>query len=212
MTKSFDRVAKLYKPLERLAFRSDLMLTRTAFLSDLKDAKRVLILGEGDGRFLAQLLAVNAHCQVDCVDKSGEMLRLTQQKVADLAGERVTFYHRDALTFPYPTQHYDLVVTLFFLDVFTAQTLGRLVHTLASSLQPTGLWYVADFQIASGRLRGLYSRLWLELLYGFFNWQTDIEARSLTHPSSYLSANGLELLKTKERHLGMLYGQLWGKR
>ena len=210
--KSFDRVAKLYRPLERLAFRSDLTRTRTAFLSDLKDAKRVLILGEGDGRFLAQLLKINRHCQVDCMDKSGEMLRLAQKRAADLAGERVTFYHRDALTFPYPTQHYDLIVTLFFLDVFTAQTLERLVHTSASSLQSGGLWYVADFQIASGRLRGLYSRLWLGLLYGFFNWQTDMAARSLVNPSPYLLANGLELVKTKKRHLGMLYSQLWRKR
>ena len=45
------------------------------------------------------------------------MLRLTQERVADLAGERVHFYQHDALTFSYPAQHYDLIVTLFFLDV-----------------------------------------------------------------------------------------------
>ena len=149
--KSFDRLARIYRPLEHLAFGSDLTRTRNTFLGELTGARRVLILGEGDGRFLAQLLQVNLHCQVDCVDKSLKMLDLAKERVAASDAEaRVSFHHQDALTSTYPVSHYDLIVTLFFLDVFTQEQLERLICTLAQSLEPGGTWYVADFRIPQG--------------------------------------------------------------
>ena len=209
---SFDRVAKLYRPLETLAFGPDLARTRNALLSELTGARRVLILGEGDGRFLAQLLQVNAHCTVDCVDKSLEMVRLARKRVSKLRAEtRVTFHHHDALTFAYPEGHYDLVVTLFFLDVFTSAPLEKLTGTLAKSLKPNGYWYLADFRVPQSPLKRLHSHLWLAVLYRFFTWQTDMEARALVEPAPYLLKNGLQPLRRQERRFGMLYSQLWQK-
>ncbi len=210
--KSFDRLAKVYGLLEHLAFGSDLARTRNAFLPELKDARRVLILGEGDGRFLAQLLQVNPHCEVDCADKSLGMLNLAKKRIATLGAEaRVNFYHQDALTWPYPAHRYDLIVTLFFLDVFTEAQLENLVARLAGSLEPGGTWYVADFRISQEPLRRLHSLFWLRVLYSFFAWQTDMAARTLVNPAAYLLKNGLKPVQTHRRRLGMLYSQLWQK-
>ena len=206
--KSFDRVAKIYRPLEHLAFGSDLMKTRTAFLADLTDARRVLILGEGDGRFVEQLLRVNPYCQVDCVDKSREMLRLARKRATP---KRVTFYHHDALTFAYPARHYDLIITLFFLDVFTRTSLEYLVGKLAGSLKRGGYWYVADFSVPAHPLKKLHSLLWLHVMYRFFTWQTDMETRTLVDPTPCLLKNGLRPVKTHHRRFGMLYSELLQK-
>ena len=212
MARSFDRLAKPYRLLERLAFGHDLARARAAFLGELADAERVLILGEGDGRFLATFLQVNPHAQVDCVDESTEMLRLAKRRISRLNIEpRVTFHHTDARSLSYPTQHYDLVVTLFFLDVFTETQLEHLIPELARSLAPGGVWYTADFRAPREPLRRLHSLLWLRLLYGFFNWQTDMAARTLVDPTPYFRACGLEPQKTHYRRLGMLYSQLLQK-
>ena len=155
-------MARPYRLLERLAFGFDLTRTRTAFLDELTGAERVLILGEGDGRFLAQLLEVNPYAQIDCVDKSLEMLKLAQKRSSNLrAQSRVTFHHADALTFDYPAQRYDLIITLFFLDVFTETQLGYLIPKLAQRLEPGGVWYTADFCVPQDPLRRLHSLLWL---------------------------------------------------
>ena len=140
------------------------------------------------------------------------MLRLAQKRVWGLHAEpQVTFHHADALTFSYPAQHYDLIVTLFFLDVFTEESLEYLIGTLAKSLAPRGLWYTADFRIPPEPLQRLHSLLWLRLLYGFFNWQTDMAARTLIDPAPYFAACGLEPQQTRYRRLRMLYSQLLQK-
>ena len=212
MEKGFDRLARPYRLLERLAFGHDLERTRTALLHELTLAKRVLILGEGDGRFLARFFHVNPRAQIDCVDKSAEMLRLAQKRVRELHAEpRVTFHHADALSFSYPAQHYDLIVTLFFLDVFTETQLGHLIPQLARSLESGGLWYTADFRIPPEPLQRLHSLLWLRLLYGFFNWQTDMAAQTLVDPAPYFAACGLEPRQTHFRRLEMLYSQILQK-
>ena len=199
--------------MEHLAFGHDLTRTRTAFLNELTGAERVLILGEGDGRFLARFLQINPRAQVDCVDKSLEMLKLAEKRVSRLdMNARVTFHHADARTFAYPTRHYDLIVTLFFLDVFTAASIEPLIGTLAKSLALGGLWYTADFRTPEEPLKRLHSLTWLRLLYGFFGWQTDIEARALVDPTPYFEKNGLEPLKTHHRRLGMLYSQVLRKK
>ena len=210
---NFDRLARPYRFLEHLAFGHDLARARSAFLPELACARRVLVLGEGDGRFLAQFLRVNPHARIDCVDKSAEMLRLARRRVWGLhADARVTFYHADALAFDYPINRYDLVVTLFFLDVFAEGSLRTLVRTLARTLVPGGLWYTADFRVPRGVFRRLHSLLWLRFLYGFFNWQTDMEARALVDPRRYFAEQGLEPVRTRYRRLGMLYSQVLQKR
>ncbi len=210
--KSFDRLARSYRLLEHLTFGFDLTRTRTAFLNELTGAERVLILGEGDGRFLARFLQINSCAQVDCVDKSLEMLKLAEKRVSSLRAEpRVTFHHADALTFSYPARHYDLIITLFFLDVFTETQLEHLIPKLAQSLEPEGLWYTADFCVPQGPLQRLHSLLWLRLLYGFFNWQTDMQARALADPAPHFEKQGLGPRQTRHRRLGMLYSQVLQK-
>jgi hypothetical protein len=47
----FGRLAWVYEGLERLVYGSLLQRARLAFIDSLAPCKRILILGEGDGRF-----------------------------------------------------------------------------------------------------------------------------------------------------------------
>ncbi len=53
---SFDRVAPFYRRLETLVFGGQLQAARCAFVREVSGSRRALLVGEGDGRFLEQLL------------------------------------------------------------------------------------------------------------------------------------------------------------
>jgi len=126
-----NAIARWYRWMEYIGFGRALERRRFAFLSDVVDAKRVLVLGEGDGRFLAKIGApcktrkntVKPPCfTVDYVDLSGNMLDLARSRAGT---EYVTYHHADALKIPLPAGHYDLIVTHFFLDCLNEKDAGR---------------------------------------------------------------------------------------
>ena len=59
---TFDRLARPYRWLEYAAFGRVLLRCRYDLLPWLADARRVLTVGEGDGRFVAELVRV---CQAE---------------------------------------------------------------------------------------------------------------------------------------------------
>ena len=200
--KSYDNLARWYLWLERAAFGN--LLTRVRddvlnrLLDDLQRGQRVLILGEGDGRFLQNFsLQAQVACQVDCVDKSRAMLARARARLQPSEQLELTFIQAD-VTQGIPTNgQYDAVVSIFFLDNFTAETLEQLSYDLSQRLQPGGRWYLADFRAGSRHWHWHWrNRLWLWLMYRFFRVTTDIEARSLVDPTSWLEAH----LTLQQRH------------
>ena len=209
-TRSYDRLSRVYQLLETIVFGPWLQKTRLAHIDALRDAKTVLILGEGDGRFLKQLLKINANCQVDCLDKSEDMLLRTEMRLekSALPTSNINFIHADALSYSYERRKYDAIVSLFFLDNFEAEQLGVLVPKLVETLKQDGTWLVADFQQPKKGFMRYFGFFLLWIMYRFFRWQTDITARALVNPKHYLATN-LQL-KTQSTFLaGLLYSEVW---
>ena len=216
MADGFGRLAGVYKGLECLAYGRLLMRSRTALLSSLTHAENILILGEGDGRFLAKLLEINPYCSVTVLDSSAGMLARAEARVRNLpeACSRVTFRHADALTEAFTPYTYDALVTCFFLDVFPATMLEQLVPKLGRSLTPGGTWLLADFtapQLVKGLLPRFYAHVMVPLMYAFFRVQTALPARTLVPPQPFLRAAGLRLEHTQTFRGGFVYAQTWRK-
>ena len=210
----FGRLAGVYEGLEHLAYGRLLMRSRTALLSSLTHAENILILGEGDGRFLVKLLQTNPSCSVTVLDSSAGMLGRAEARVPESAMSRVTFRHADALTETLAPDTYDALVSCFFLDVFTAEMLGRLVPKLARSLEPGGVWLLADFtapQLVKGPLPRFYAQTMVPLMYAFFRVQTALPAQTLVSPQPFLRAAGLRLEHTQTFRGGFVYAQTWRK-
>jgi len=54
-----DGIARWYRALEYLVFGRALERRRFEYLNDMADARHVLILGDGDGRFTAEFVRRN---------------------------------------------------------------------------------------------------------------------------------------------------------
>ena len=206
--KGYDRLAPYYETLERLAFGNRLMHARTALLDDLPPLEKVLILGEGDGRFLSAFLQRQPECSVTCLEQSSSMIELARARLTKRQQRKVTFVTKDALLFAPQRAHYDGLVTAFFLDCFTPKTLQNLVPKLAAALQAGGWWYYADFAVPSQGWRRLRAQVYLTTMHAFFRWQTGLQARSLADPTP-LFERRLEPVKRLETSHGLLTTQLY---
>jgi SAM-dependent methyltransferase len=151
---SFDTLAPQYRNMEALLAGNILQRCRIAFLAEASDCRQALLLGEGPGRFLVELLQANSRVQVTCVERSPQMIQGARREVKrkGLDGERVTFERCDALEWQPPRRVFDLVVTHFFLDCFRCDELGNLIAKVAARATDDARWLLADFPPAGQRL------------------------------------------------------------
>jgi SAM-dependent methyltransferase len=210
---SFDLLAPAYHFLERITYGRLLHWCRTAHLNRMLDSRRALILGDGDGRFLADLLCANSQILVDSLDVSPGMLRLARQRISNIPGaaDRVHFIHADARSYDWSDTRYDLIVTNFFLDCFTAGELERLIERLAGISLPGAIWVGGDFRVPVGSWGRRVAKMILAGMYLFFAITTRVPAHTLTDPAPFLTKSGFALALEESRLRGFLSSRLWVK-
>jgi SAM-dependent methyltransferase len=210
---SFDAVAPWYRTLETIAFGKALQRARVACLGEIGSPRRAVIVGEGNGRFLAALLQRHPLLRIDCVDSSQRMLELARQSVLRTVPDelgRVTFLLDDVTSW-IPRDRYDLIVTDFLLDCFGVERVGGIVAKLAQAAAPTAAWLLADFRVPKATFARWHARAWLAVMYRFFRGVARIEARDLADPSPFLRAEGFILDRQLCFRFGMLKSELWRK-
>ena len=205
---SFDAVAPWYRTLETIAFGNALQRARVACLGEIGSPRRALIAGEGNGRFLAELLRANPTIEVDCVDASGRMLELARQRLGNET-DHVRFFQRDIRSWIPPAGQYDLIVTHFFVDCFPEEELEVIVGKLSQAAGSNAAWLLADFRIPDARFARGHARAWLAVMYSFFRCVAGIEAQELVDPSPFLRAQEFTLAHQHLFRLGMVKSELW---
>lgn len=210
---SFDLLAPHYRWMEWLAAGDKLQRCRTACLDSVPGPAKVLIYGEGNGRFLAELCRRFPHVGITVVDASAKMIDLARRRLArqGLSSAKIEFVHADALTWTPPAANYDLIVTHFFLDCFRQDQLQQLVPVIANAAKLHAHWLLADFKSAPSGLKRWRSEWILALMYLFFRWATKLPARTLTPPDPLLVAAGFTLRQHIESDWGMLHSDCWSR-
>jgi ubiquinone/menaquinone biosynthesis C-methylase UbiE len=209
---SFDTLAPWYRTLEWIAFGDDLQRCRTACLDEIVAPRRALIVGEGNGRFLCELVRRHPGVEVDCVDVSQRMLQLARKRLERESVEalpRVRFLQHDLTSWSPPARHYDLVVTHFFLDCFEEAQLAAVVGKLAQATTEGAQWLLADFYVPTNGVARLQARAWLAVMYRFFRLTAGIGARQLIDSSPFLRGEGFALARQHTFRQGMLKSEMW---
>lgn len=209
---SFGALAPWYRTLEWIAFGDDLQRCRVACLSEIGAPRRALILGEGNGRFLCELLRLHPGVEVDCLDASDQMLRLARKRIERELPERVEsvrFLHQDITSWAAPERHYDLVVTHFVLDCFPEVALSGITKKLAHAATDDANWLLADFCIPGNGWARRRARGWLAVMYSFFRLTARIQTTELVDPTPFMQAVGFGLARQLLFRKGMLKSERW---
>ena len=205
---SFDHLAPIYHVLEALAFGRTLDVVREQFAGDLENRDRILLAGEGTGRFLRALTKINPESRIDCLDSSAAMLRHASDGFNSKLLTRIAFIDADLLQWK-PEGSYDAIVTNFFLDCFAESDQQQVVEKLAQCASPDAMWLIAEFAIPSNRFAALLAQAAIGLMYLFFRLTTNISASRLVNYQPALEAGGFTLTKRATRLGGFVISEVW---
>lgn len=213
--RSFDRIARVYRVLEYASFGRALQRTRERYLSEMDDARQVLALGDGDGRFLAALMTRNQRVRAVAIDASERMLELLAARCS-AARDRLVIQQGDlrrdapALLAATATEApIDVVVSHFFLDCLTEAELRALVQAVRPRLSPAARWILSEFRAPPRGLMRPVSRALIRSLYFFFWLVTGLAVRQMPDYARLLEEAGFRREARELQLLGLLTSEIW---
>lgn len=203
---NFDRLAPIYRRMELVAAGGKLQRCRLEFLGQIVSPARILLAGEGHGRFLPECVKRFPLAAIVVVDSSARMLDIGRSKVDS---PHVKFVHADLVGWEGPADEFDLIVTNFFLDCFPEDQLAVVVSKLGKCATADAQWLLADFAIAPSPLAGFRSRVILAALYAFFRMVCGLKADTLIPPDDYLEKAGFVMHRQRTYEWGLLKSEWW---
>lgn len=212
---NFNPLARIYRWMEYLSFGPMLERCRFQFLSQCRDAQNALILGDGDGRFTARFVSINATVQVQAVDASTAMLaelRKRVEGVSSQASQRVRAVQADLRSFSPTDTGYDLVISHFSLDCLTDEEIGILIERVLPHLAPEAHWLVSEFAVPKDGWRRLCGRWLIRFLYLAFSKMTHLQVQQLPDYAHSFARHGFQ--RREQAHLlgGLLVAELWERK
>lgn len=208
---NFDCLAKCYGVMEAIAAGGKLQRCRIAFLDAIPPPRRVLLAGEGHGRFLSACAKRFPESEIVVVESSAGMIDVARARLEKLVptAREIEFVHAPLLAWEHPVGAFDLIVTHFFLDCFPAQVHAEVVSRLGELATPDAHWLLADFQIATARLARLRSQVIVGLLYGFFRLVCGLKADRLVAPEEDFEMAGFSRHSRITSEWGLLRSEWW---
>jgi len=209
----FDRLARAYRWMEYFSFGPYLQQCRRLRIVEMTTCRHALVYGDGDGRFLAELMRRAPEIRATAVDASSKMLLRLARRLPPETPVRLV--HADALECEparFPEAPFDLVVSHFFLDCLNETEMATLLAHVNDAADEAALWVVSDFAIpqrAPARLLGAWIVRGLYLAFGLL---TGLRTRRLPdHPRAMREA-GWMLEDRHELLFGLLVSESWRRK
>lgn len=210
-----DRVARVYETLERLSFGGALQSCRVMFLGEAADSRRALLCGDGDGRFLVELLRANREVCADFVDLSAGMIDVARRRLNAVGSQalgRANFHAGDVRCFkPGDAAAYDLITAHFFLDCFDELEVVGVARKLASLARPGARLLLSDFRIPRRGIARHIDAAIVRGLYEAFRWTTGLRVTRLPDYEGALVRAGFRKERETLKVGGLLTASLWQK-
>lgn len=197
----FNWIAPRYDRLVHLIFGGTLHRAQLHFISAIGPRDRVLILGGGSGKLLNELLIIRPLIAVTYIEASSEMIRLTRQNIHQ--NPNVIFIHGTQNDIP--EGRYDVVITNFFLDLFTNVGVETLIKIVLEKFDVNGKWLVTDFE----NTNKISHRILLSLMYFFFRAIGSISVKRLPEWLPVFMKAGLELKAEKMFNDGFVSARIF---
>ncbi len=204
--RSYESISSIYERLNLLFTGGQNLATRLSQIEDMHAGQRVLYVGVGPGE--EALEAARRGIKVTCVDLSPSMIEIVRQRF-EAAGVPGEFVCADIMEFE-SEEAFDVVVSNFFLNIFSRPVMLQMLTRLVSLVRPGGDFVVADFAPPRG---SFVLRARHRLYYTVANvshWLVGLCALHRIYDySDYYPALGLKLQNTRYFRLSILGPGPW---
>jgi ubiquinone/menaquinone biosynthesis C-methylase UbiE len=176
----------------------------------MASCRRVLVYGDGDGRFLVELVRRVPQIRVVAIDASEEMVGRAARRLPSNAG--VQLVKADALVYDaaaLPEAPFDLIVSHFFLDCFDEEELAELVMRVNAASSEGAVWVVSDFAIPQRPVARQAGWLVVGALYLVFGLLTGLKTRRLPDHGRVMREAGWRLDDRRILLEGLLISERW---
>ena len=166
----FDWIAPYYDTITKLIFGKSIAKAQTCHWHLTHPYSNILVLGGGTGRWLPDFIRLHSTSKLCYVDASREMI----------CRAKGNFKHADCIRFIHGTESdipdikFDVIITHFYLDMFSNQQLETLIADLYDKMNHPALWIVADFEKSKW-----WHGLLLRTMYLFFRASNSISNNQL---------------------------------
>jgi ubiquinone/menaquinone biosynthesis C-methylase UbiE len=206
----FGHLARVYRWMEYLSFGPYLQQCRRLRIAEMTACRRALVYGDGDGRFLSELVRQVPAMQVVAVDASEEMLRCAAQRLP--SKPEIRLEQADALAYQaaaLPEAPFDLIVSHFFLDCFDEEELTELLARVNAAAAEGAMWVVSDFALPARSVVRQGGWLVVNALYLAFALLTGLRTRRLPDHGRVMRAAGWRLEERWTPLHGLLTSERW---
>ncbi|MBB5637857.1 ubiquinone/menaquinone biosynthesis C-methylase UbiE [Pedobacter cryoconitis] len=178
MKNNYDSIAGYYDVLSRMVFFRAQVKAQIDQLHAIPANSTVLIAGGGTGWILEEIAKIHpSGLTITYIEISSKMLDLSKKR--EVKSNAVTFIHSAMEDFK-TNFSYDVLITAFFFDNFSADHVEIVFNQLNKLLKKDGIWLFADFYYTrqSGKR---WQWLLLQTMYLFFSKISSVEAKSLVN-------------------------------
>lgn len=194
----YGRLARTYSFWEYLVFVNRLQRCRLHWWKELASADKVLLLGDGNGRFSTHLLEKFPNIHITSLDVSSAMLRAARKRRngKGLPENRIAPIREDIRLWSPENSKFDAVVAQFFFDCFEEGELKQVVTRLKCVMDSGAKLLVSEFHNPGDTRIGHWrARLTLGILYPIFAMITGLKTKSLEPHTPILLSQGFKLKK-----------------
>lgn len=176
MATNYDKIATRYDRISRIVFGKALINAQVSVLKYIPANSRILIAGGGTGWILEALASVHPQgLTIDYVESSAQMTALSKKRNSAL--NKINFINLAIENYTV-TELYDVILTPFFFDNFSADKIRFIFTKLNASLKNNGTWLYIDFVLDKSKKR-LWQKALLKVMYLFFSITANIETQQL---------------------------------
>jgi ubiquinone/menaquinone biosynthesis C-methylase UbiE len=173
---NFTPIAPIYDVLAKAVFGNTLHQAQVDALTHVVAGARVLVVGGGTGKILADLGSLHpSGLHITYVEQSAGMMARARKR--DFKANEVEFVQLPIESVMLGQADFDVVVTPFILDCLSEPLLGGVCSKLATGLRPGGLWLHIDFTLNADS--PAWQRLTMKAMYAFFHIAAGIGADAL---------------------------------
>ena len=207
---NFDLIAKHYNWIEKIIFRSDLEKVRRMNLALVKNAKSILLLGDGDGRFLEQVSLMGTDAFIVSVDSSAKMIDLAKRKLKK-SSLNVEFNCTKIEDFqPIDNFKPDLIIAHFFLDCFTHDEVKLIIDRVSGWAAANAKFVISDFLLTkNASFNRIYQKMLTKIMIRFFRLFCGISTRFLPNIPKIMTAQGWNCLSQESLKSEFINSWVW---